>query len=141
MQNDADAHVTPSSPPGSIVVLVDHAVPLYVDALPSSVTAAQNDADGQATPLGSLEPEPRACVGDQAEPLKASTLVPSAARQNVGDAHDTVAWGPPGPESTACTFDHADPFQVEAPALVSTARQKEGEAHDTAPKGFVSTPM
>jgi len=40
-----------------------------------------------------------------------------------------------------CTLDQVDPFQVVAPALLSTATQKDDDAHDTASNGLVSTPL
>lgn len=55
--------------------------------------------------------------------------------------HDTAKFGPPVLEPNGCGLDHADPFQVVAPALLSTATQNEGEPHDTAWNGLVSTPL
>ena len=63
------------------------------------------------------------------------------ATQNDADGHDTAELGPPLPEPTVCGLDHADPFQVVAPALLSTATQKDDEAHDTPSNGLVSTPL
>jgi hypothetical protein len=45
------------------------------------------------------------------------------------------------PDPTVCGLDHADPFQVKAPALLSTATQKDDEAHDTDSNGLVSTSL